>query len=68
MNKECLKLLRELKKTTFSTQREIAEACGFSLGKTNRLLNSLIKDKFIEVVNNNYNLTQKACEELENIE
>lgn len=65
MNTDGLKLLRELKKTTYSTQREIAEACGFSLGKTNRLLNSLIKDNFIEVVNNNYNLTQKACEELE---
>lgn len=65
MNNEKLKIIRELKYTSNITQRDIAEVCNMSLGKTNKLFNSLNSDGYIEVENNNYILTEKAHAQLE---
>lgn len=66
MHKSSLKILRELKKSSHITQRELASKCGISLGKTNQLIHTLINQSFVKVENKKYHFTGQANALLEN--
>lgn len=66
MDKSSLEILRELKISKNPTQRNLAQSCGISLGKTNQLLHTLINQDFVKVENKSYHLTGKAHGLLEN--
>lgn len=65
MNKDALKIIREYKRNNRLTQRDISEICDFSLGKTNKLLNLLIKEGILIKSPSGYSLTDKAHDLLE---
>ncbi|OAT80914.1 choline kinase [Bacillus sp. MKU004] len=65
MNRESLKIIRELMKNRTLSQREIADKCRISLGKTNKLLSSLIEDGYIVKESKEYILKEKAKESVE---
>jgi dTDP-glucose pyrophosphorylase len=65
VNNEKFKILRELNNKENHTQMEIADVCNISLGKTNKLFNSLISDGLIKVEDNKYVLEDKAIGLLE---
>ncbi len=65
MNNEKLKMLRAVSKAENHTQRGIADVCNMSLGKTNKLINYLINDGYIEAKEHNYILAEKAVNLLE---
>ncbi len=48
---ESLSLIKEIEATPHATQRHLSEKLGISLGKTNYLLNALIKKGLIKVSN-----------------
>jgi CTP:phosphocholine cytidylyltransferase-like protein/thiamine kinase-like enzyme len=60
MNKEKLKIVRELMKDSTLSQRDLATMFSISLGKTNQLLNSLIEEGYINKHPNRYEVTNKA--------
>lgn len=65
MNKEAFRILREFKAPKNMTQRHIANVCNISLGKINKIINSLKNDGFIKGEDNNYTLTKKSHNLLE---
>lgn len=65
MNEDKFKVLREFNKNKNLSQRGIAKACNLSLGKTNRLIKSLIEDKLLEFKDSSYILTDKALKLLD---
>ena len=50
-NQDHLNLLRQIKKKPSSSQRELAEELGFSLGKLNYCLKALKKKGFLKIEN-----------------
>ena len=50
-NQDDLNLLRQIKKKPSSSQRELAEELGFSLGKLNYCLKALKKKGFLKIKN-----------------
>ena len=56
-NQDQFNVLRKINKNPKSTQRQLAEELGFSLGKLNYCLNELKKKGFIKV--NNFKKSQK---------
>ena len=50
-NQDDLNLLRQIKKKPSSSQRELAEELGFSLGKLNYCLKALKKKGFLKIEN-----------------
>jgi CTP:phosphocholine cytidylyltransferase-like protein/thiamine kinase-like enzyme/predicted transcriptional regulator len=66
MNKESLKIIRELMIVNNLSQREISHKCNISLGKTNKLLHSLIEEGYLtEKKVNGYDLTDKGITAVE---
>lgn len=61
MNIQEFDLVKILSEKKYSTQRELAESMGYSLGKTNASIRKLIE---LGYLNENKELTQKAKEEL----
>jgi EPS-associated MarR family transcriptional regulator len=59
-NEELLRILREIKKSPETTQRELSARLGISLGKVNFLLNALIQRGFVKVENFRKSSTKKA--------
>ena len=49
-NQDHLNLLRQIKKKPSSSQRELAEELGFSLGKLNYCLKALKKKGFLKIL------------------
>ncbi|MFS0862196.1 sugar phosphate nucleotidyltransferase [Fredinandcohnia sp. 179-A 10B2 NHS] len=66
MNVEELKILRECNRTEKLTQRDIANLCNISLGKTNKLFHSLQEEGYLLKDINGYTLTETGHKLLEN--
>ncbi|WP_207308558.1 phosphotransferase [Bacillus timonensis] len=62
---EKFKILRECNRTENVTQRDISRLCNISLGKTNKLFQSLLEEGLLIKENNGYVLTKNAHKLLE---
>jgi EPS-associated MarR family transcriptional regulator len=59
-NEEVLRILREIKKSPETTQRELSSRLRISLGKVNFLLNALIQRGLVKVENFQTSTTKRA--------
>ena len=55
-------IMNEMMKHTYINQRELAEITGYSVGKVNQAIKTLLKERYLK---NTKELTEKAQQELE---